>query len=254
MDQADSSFLPGEQPIAQAAYDQLAEAYAARIATKPHNAYYERPATLSLLPEVKDKRVLDVGCGPGVYAEILVGMGAEVVALDANPKMVAYARARVGEGAQVILANLEAPLDFFDNERFDLVLAPLVMDYIHDWRGTFGEFHRVLKQDGVLVFSIEHPVMKYIDHQVQSNYFQVERVAYTWRGFGSPVEVPSYRRSLADVFNPLLESGFVLDTVLELLPTVKFKENASKDYEELLRQPGFMCIRAIRSQLEHAIT
>ena len=246
-DQADSSFLPGERPIAQDAYDQLAEAYAGRIETKPHNAYYERPATLSLLPDVKGKRVFDAGCGPGVYAEVLVGMGAEVVALDANTKMVALTRARLGERAQVIQASLEKPLDFFDDEHFDVVVAPLVMDYIYDWRGTFGEFHRVLKHAGTLVFSIEHPVMKYIDHQFQSNYFQVEKVAYTWRGFGAPVEVPSYRRSLGDLFNPLLESGFMLDTLLEPLPTEDFKQKAPKDYDELTRQPGFMCIRAIRT-------
>ena len=52
-----------KRPIAQAAYDEMAEAYAARIETKPHNAYYERPATLSLLPDVRGKRVLDAGCG-----------------------------------------------------------------------------------------------------------------------------------------------------------------------------------------------
>ena len=246
MDHEDSSLLPGERPIAQAAYDQLAEAYAARIATKPHNAYYERPATLSLLPEVKGKRVLDVGCGPGVYGEILVGMGAEVVALDANAKMVAFARARLGEGAQVIQASLEAPLDFLADETFDLVLAPLVMDYIYDWRATFGEFRRVLQPGGVLVFSLEHPMMKYFDHQEHSNYFEVDQVSYTWRGFGSPVTVPSYRRSLAEIFNTLFESGFRLEKVLEPLPTEEFKEKAPQDYEELTRQPGFMCIRVVR--------
>jgi hypothetical protein len=40
-----------DQPIALDAYQALAEAYAAVIDTKPHNAYYERPATLSLMPE-----------------------------------------------------------------------------------------------------------------------------------------------------------------------------------------------------------
>ena len=245
-DQTDSTKQTVEQPIAQAAYDQLAEAYAARIATKPHNAYYERPATLSLLPDVKGKRILDAGCGPGVYAEILVGMGAEVVALDANHKMVAAARARLGEKAQVIQASLEKPLDLLEEEGFDMIVAPLVMDYIYDWRGTFSEFHRVLKKGGVLVFSIEHPVMKFIDHQERGNYFQVERVAYTWRGFGTPVEVPSYRRSLAEIFNPLFENGFMLDTVLEPLPTAEFQENDPQEYEQLLREPGFMCIRAIR--------
>lgn len=43
--------------IALDAYEALAEAYAAAIDTKPHNAYYERPATLSLLPEINGKRV-----------------------------------------------------------------------------------------------------------------------------------------------------------------------------------------------------
>jgi len=71
-------------------------------------------------------------------------------------------------------------------------------------------------------------------------------VAYTWRGFGSPVEVPSYRRSLADAFNPLLESGFTLDVVLKPLPTAEFHEKDPQEYEWLLREPGFMCNRAIR--------
>jgi hypothetical protein len=47
--------------IAYDAYERLADTYAEMIDTKPHNAYLERPATLSLLPDVKGKRVLDAG-------------------------------------------------------------------------------------------------------------------------------------------------------------------------------------------------
>ncbi len=36
-----------DKPIALDAYETLAAAYAAAVDTKPHNAYYERPATLS---------------------------------------------------------------------------------------------------------------------------------------------------------------------------------------------------------------
>ncbi len=232
--------------IAQDAYDKLAEEYAARIGTKAHNAYYERPATLSLLPEVKGRRVLDAGCGPGVYAEILVKRGAQVVALDASPKMVALARARLGEAVPVIQASLENPLNFLENESFNLVVAPLVLDYVRDWRAVFGEFQRVLMPGGVLVFSMEHPTMKYLDFLEESNYFQTELVSYTWKGFGLPVEVPSYRRSLAEVFNPLIEAGFVVDRVLEPLPIETFKETEPENYEKLLREPGFLCIRALR--------
>ena len=52
-------------PLAFDAYERLAEAYSERVETKPHNAYYERPATLGLLPDVEGLRVLDAGCGPG---------------------------------------------------------------------------------------------------------------------------------------------------------------------------------------------
>lgn len=233
-------------PIAQAAYDQLAEGYAARVDTKPHNAYYERPATLSLLPDVFGKNVLDVGCGPGVYAQWLFEHGARVIALDANPKMIRFARRRLGDKVRLIQASLDDPLDFLVDALFDLVLAPLVLDYVKDWLPVFKEFHRVLKPGGWLVFSLEHPYVKYYDHQEVCNYFDVELVEYTWKGFGKPVNVPSYRRPLSEVINPLMGAGFTLDRILEPQPTAEFREKAPDGYEELMRTPGFMCVRARR--------
>ena len=100
-----------DPPIAQDAYNQLADDYAARIDSKAHNAYYDRPAVLSLLPAVAGQRVLDAGCGPGAYAQWLLGHGAQVVAVDANEKMLAHARARTANRAEFHLANLNAPLD-----------------------------------------------------------------------------------------------------------------------------------------------
>jgi SAM-dependent methyltransferase len=232
------------KPIAQAAYDELADAYAALIDTKPHNAYYERPATLSLLPEVNGKRVLDAGCGPGIYADWLLEHGAIVVALDANAKMVRLARKRLGERAQVVQANLETPLDFLESASFDIVLCPLVMDYIKNWEATFSEFWRVLCSGGILIFSLEHPYAKFDSHRDTSNYHQVELVKYTWRGFGIPVDMPSYRCPVGEVINPLLRAGFILEQILEPLPTPEFKQYAPDDYDQLMREPGFMVVKA----------
>jgi SAM-dependent methyltransferase len=235
-----------QKPIAQDAYDDVAEAYAALVDTKPHNAYYERPATLSLLPDVNGKRVLDAGCGPGVYAEWLVAHGGIVVAFDANEKMVRLARQRLGEKAQVMQANLELPLDFLADGSFDVVVAPLVMDYVKAWESAFREFHRALKPGGCLVFSMEHPYAKFDDHRETSNYFNVEMVEYTWKGFGKPVRMPSYRRPLSGVINPLLRTGFILDQILEPLPTEEFREQDPKNYEALMCSPGFMVVRALK--------
>ncbi|HEC35168.1 MAG TPA: class I SAM-dependent methyltransferase [Anaerolineae bacterium] len=235
-----------EKPIAQEAYDVLAEAYAALVDTKPHNAYYERPATLSLLPDVEGKRVLDAGCGPGVYAEWLVNRGAEVVAFDANEKMVRLARERLGDKAQIMQANLEQSLDFLRDGWFDIVVSSLVMDYVKDWEKVFAEFHRVLGEGGCLVFSMEHPYAKFDDHRGTSNYFEVEVMEDEWTGFGIVVQVPSYRRPLGEVINPLVRAGFILERILEPIPTEEFRQKAPEYYETLSRRPGFMCIRAIK--------
>lgn len=82
----------GPDPVSREAYDKLANSYSDRAPTKPHNAYYERPVTLSLLGDIRGRRVLDAACGPGIYAELLADSGAEVIGFDASEKIVTLAR------------------------------------------------------------------------------------------------------------------------------------------------------------------
>jgi len=232
-----------DRPIALDAYETLAEAFAAVVDTKPHNAYYERPATISLLPEVKGKRVLDAGCGPGVYSEWLIEHGAEVVAVDASPKMVKLAKQRLGKKADVRQANLAEPLPSLESSSFDLVVSPLVLDYIQDWRSTFAEVYRVLRPSGHFVFSVTHPLFDYIYFK-SNNYFETELVSVEWRGFESVrVHMPSFRRPLSEALNPLIEVGFFLERIIEPKPIEEFKNADPKHFEELSRQPCFICIR-----------
>lgn len=93
--------------ISNDAYDELADAYSAQADTKPHNAYYERPATMSLIEEVDGRNILDAGCGPGVYTKWLLDRGAQVVAIDANQKMLSHARRRTENRARYYHANME---------------------------------------------------------------------------------------------------------------------------------------------------
>ncbi|MFQ5795753.1 MAG: class I SAM-dependent methyltransferase [Candidatus Bipolaricaulia bacterium] len=234
-----------QEPIALDAFEALAESYAARVDTKPHNAYYERPATLSLLPEVKGKRVLDAGCGPGVYAEWLADHGAEVVAFDVSPKMVRLAKQRLGTKARILQADLGQPLEFLAAGSFDIVLSALTLDYVRDWESVFREFYRMLRQPGHFVFSVGHPFADFMLHNT-GNYFMTELVDYEWRGFGTPVRVPYYRRPLGALINPLLEAGFRLERILEPTPTEQFRQAAPQDYEELSRQPGFLSVSAVK--------
>lgn len=235
-----------------AAYEDLAEAYNDRIDHKPHNAYYDRPNTLSLIPDPRGKAILDAACGPGKYAEILLGQGALVTGFDISPRMVELARKRNPDAGTFFVHDLSTPLTPLANGDFDVVLCALAMHYVEDWAPTIREFHRVLKPGGCLVLSIEHPFFEYTLHE-SARYFEVEGVQYTWKGFGKPVDVPSFRRSLQDCINPLLENGFQLDRLLEPKPTAEFEQYDPRHFRELNAFPAFMCLRAVRGHTEKTV-
>jgi len=139
---------------------------------------------------------------------------------------------------------LGKPLDFLGDSSFDVVVSPLVLDYVEDWRGAFAEFYRVLHAGGRFIFSVSHPFSDYLYHK-SSNYHETELVGSEWRGFESvKVHMPSFRRPLGAMLNTLTEAGFHLERIIEPKPTEEFKEADPKHYEELSRLPCFMCVRA----------
>ena len=226
------------------AYESLAPSYDARIDEKPHNAHYDRPNTLSLLPEVAGLDVLDAACGPGKYAEILLARGARVTGFDLSPTMIELARRRNGERGTFFVHDLTAPLDRPDAS-FDVVLCALALHYLPDWTPALREFHRLLRPGGCLVLSAEHPFFEY-GYFKSEHYFRTERVTAVWRGFGEPVEISSYRRPLQACLQPLLRSGFYLDDFVEPLPTAEMELSDPKHYRELLNFPAFLCLRAVK--------
>lgn len=237
--------------LGESNYEDFADRYAEGVGTKPHNAYLERPATLSLLPDVTGLRVLDLGCGPGHYAEELLRRGADVVAVDVTPRMVELARERVGDRATVLRADAGEPLAFAEDATFDVVLAALMLDYIDDWRPLFCELARVLRPGGRFVFSTGHPFMDFwlVRERVNPDtvYYARELFSYPWSTWGEPVKhMVSYRRPLSEIVMPLAEAGFLIEELLEPLPTEDYRSAAPEGYAKLLKQPSFLCIRARR--------
>ncbi|SIR54813.1 Methyltransferase domain-containing protein [Haladaptatus litoreus] len=231
-----------EQPLALSAYEQLADDYAERAPTKPFNADLERPTTQGLLPDIAGMDVLDAGCGPGITTEYLLDEGAEVTGIDASPSMLSHARERAPD-AEFLRCDFGEELPFESN-RFDLVYSSLAFDYVEDWDSLFAELARVLRTDGLLVFSSGHPVADYF-HFDPENYFETEVVSEVWTSFGDPVEVPTYRRPLSAILNPLLAAGFRLDRIEESQPTDAFREKAPETFERVSREPTFLSIRAV---------
>jgi len=224
---------------------EFATSYASKIEYNSHNALYERPATLSLLPDVKGKKVLDAGCGPGEYTSWLLDRGAVVTAVDYSDEMLRIAKEKAGGKAKIVKANLNETLDFLNNEEFDIIVSSMVVHYIKDLLSLFSEFNRILKTGGVLVFSTGHPLTDYILHP-DGNYFETELIVDRWRGYS--VDMPSYRRSLSELFNVLKQTDFRIDELLEPQPLEECKEKFPDAYEELTKKPWFIFFRVIKEK------
>ena len=228
-----------------AAYEELADSYNALIDYKPHNAYYDRPNTLKLIPETEGKHILDAACGPGKYAEVLMEMGAIITGFDISPKMIAHAKERNKGAGDFFVHDMTNPLDMLENSSFDTVVCALAMHYLEDWNPAIQEFHRVLKPNGALVLSVEHPFFEY--HYFKSKkYFEVEPVNATWGGFGKRIKMHSYRRSLNECIQPITNNGFYIDQLVEPKPVPEFEKLDPRHFKELNEFPGFMHIRAIK--------
>jgi len=223
-------------------YDAVAEMYASTVDSKPWNAHYERPATLSLLPPLAGTSVLDVGCGSGWYAEHMAGQGATVTSFDFSTKMVAMTRSRVGDRVKVLQADLAQPLAFASDAEFDLAVCPLVLHYLRDWTPPLRELHRVLKRQGVLVFSTHHP---FNDWRLfnREDYFATELLEDEWQDIG---KVRFFRRPLTEMCEALHSAGFWIEQLLEPRPTEGFQRVDPVNYERLKRNPWFLAVRARR--------
>jgi len=224
-------------------WNDSAEWFTERVETKPHNAYYERPATMSLLPEVRGLKVLDAGCGPGVYTKFLVKNGAEVIAIDFSQKMLDYAKKSIGNKAHFLKADLSKKLDFFQSDIFDLIICPLVLDSIEQIDIPLEEFYRLLKLDGILIFSMGHPMHDF-KYSLSNNYFLNEGFTIRW---SSGIDMTHFRRPLSYILNLLCKIGFILEKFIEPLPTKEFADYNLIDFEKLSKQPGFICIRVRKS-------
>ena len=211
-----------DQPIGRRAYAGFAERYDAFAPTKPYNALYERPATLALLGDVAGLRVLDAGCGSGICSEILARRGATVHGVDVTPEMLELARRRcAGLPVELILGDLMQPLPRLADQSFDRVLCALALDYVEPLDRVFGEFYRVARRGGLLVFSMGHPMCDWIDERTHGgrSYYETNRFGMHWGGFGEPRPyVESYRRPLAAILNPLAAAGWSLDRIVEPRP------------------------------------
>jgi SAM-dependent methyltransferase len=103
---------------------------------------------------VRDGTVLDVGCGPGRAAQWSLALGAaRVVALDADPRMVALASRRLRRASDRVTVQLGDVADTgLPDATVDVALELQVLHHVPDWQAAIDELARVLRPGGTLFF------------------------------------------------------------------------------------------------------
>jgi SAM-dependent methyltransferase len=221
-------------------YQPVAEWFEAHAAVSPWNARYDRPAVLALLGDVRGRRVLDLGCGPGLYAEALLAAGAEVVGCDASSRMVELARQRSGGAADLRVHDLEAPLDWLGDASVDLAVSALVHHDVTDRIGLLLEVRRVLRPGGALVLSTTHPTDDWL--RLGGSYFEVAPFVERWRiGW----DVTAWRLPLSQLVDEFADAGFVVERLVEPQPDDSLAESHPEVHEQLSTRPGFVAFRLL---------
>jgi SAM-dependent methyltransferase len=208
----ETSYESGD-PVQPDHYDSFAENYSTDNESNLLNGYYERPAMIDLAGDVNGRRVLDAGCGSGPLFAALRAKGAIVTGFDSSPEMVKLARRRLGEDAELHVADLNQPLPFADGA-FDDVVSSLVLHSLRDWTAPLAELRRVLKPGGRFILSVNHPIV-YKLLQPDASYFDITQHSDELTFNGQNVVLTYWHRPLHAMTDAFAKANFAISVISE---------------------------------------
>lgn len=225
-----------------------------RIRENPGNAniLFEIPALFSLLPDLTGKTVLDLGCGFGEHCSAFIRKGAKrVVGIDISRKMLEVAQQ---ENAHTNITYRNIPMENIRElgETFDIVVSSLAVHYVEDFRGLMENVYSALNPGGLFVFSQENPINTCFSggerwtRDAQGNKIHANLANYSVDGercsrwFVDGVK--KYHRTFSSVINALVDAGFMVEKLIEPIPTAELMEQFP-DHTDLLHKPDFLVVR-----------
>ncbi len=182
------------------------------------------PARLRFLREVCDreigldltgKRVLDVGCGGGMFSEELARLGCRVSGIDPSKESIRVAREHAAEGELDIDYRVgrgeELP---FDDETFDIVVCCDVLEHVDDLERVMAQTVRVVQPGGLYLYDTVNRtwISKLFVIQIFQEWSATNLVPpglHDWENFIRPAEMDDLLRQHG--LTPLRRSGLAPD-------------------------------------------
>jgi len=205
----------------------------------------------SLIPPLRGKTVLDLGCGYGWHSQYAAARGARsVLGIDLSERMIHEAKSRnAAENITYRVCDLEKYE--YPKEAYDFVISNLALHYIANLDPIFAKVFQTLKPDGIFLFNIEHPVFTaginedwlYDPNGMPSawpidNYFYPGERKTIFLGQC----VTKQHHTLTQILMGVLHAGFSLEHIEEAQPPEEMMDLAGMKDE--MRRPMMLLVKA----------
>jgi len=219
------------------------------------NELLEMPTIKSMLDNINNKSILDLGCGAGDMDAYFINNGAkEVYAVDISQNMIKEAKER--NGLKGIIYDI-MPLEEIDkiNKKFDIVYSSLAFHYIQDFDKLINDISNLLNENGLLVFSQEHPIVtatilksgspKYIEFQNKRYYYLSDYNNQSVRHskVAGSILLTKYHRNFSKIMNTLITNNLSIQEVRESEASEEVIKQVEK-YQYQKDRPYFLFIKA----------
>ena len=190
------------------------------------NDLIEIPQLFDLIGDVKEKTILDIGCGAGGHDRKLISLGAKsVLGIDISKRMIEVANRDNNsdkiEYRVLSMNNLEEL-----NQKFDLVVSSLAIHYIEDYDGLCKKVYYLLNDGGYFIFSHGHPMdSAVILNNIENRYVIINDKKYflisDYNNEGKRISnwltggVVMYHRNMSHLINGLIDAGFTIERLNE---------------------------------------
>ena len=211
---------------------------------------------LKLLPKnLKDLNCLEIACGGAQNSIYLAKNGAKCTALDSSEAQIAYAEKLAHENAVKIDLKILA-MEQIDLEcrTFDLIHSAYGLNFASDLNLVIVACSQLLNKDGVLLFSIPHPLFSgeflELDNEAGlfiSKYFSIPPDLRFDRHGNETAR--SYFYALDDISRGLMQNDLVIERICEpeVCDNPPYTSKLWREYrEQMLSFPGTLIIKAVK--------